>query len=142
MEVSDVRRRLRGAIEDARRRAAERRARVDEAAKAYEQFRTNVAIPLFGVLAQALAAEGLRYKVETPADSIRLVPDRPGGDFIEVALDSDRETPALAIRSSRGRGRRTISSERTMYESRPIEQISDEDLVTVLLEELLPFLER
>jgi hypothetical protein len=142
MEVSDVRRRLRGAIEEARRRAAARRARVDQAAKAYEDFRTSVAIPLFSILAQALAAEGHKYKVETPGDSVRLVPDRAGGDFIELALDSERDVPALVIRSARGRGRRMISSERAVYESRSIEQISDEDVVNVLVEELLPFLER
>ena len=142
MEVADVRRRLRGAIEDARKRAAERRARVDEAARAYERFLTSVAIPVFSVVAQALAGEGYRYKVETPADSVRLVPDRPAADFIELVLDSERENPALVIRSSRGRGRRMISTERAVYEARPIDQLSDEDIVNVLLEELLPFIER
>jgi hypothetical protein len=142
MEVSDVRRRLRGAIDEARKRAAERRARVDEAARAYEQFRTTVAIPAFSVLAQAVTAEGQRYKVETPGESVRLVPDRPGGDYIELALDSERDAPALVIRSARGRGRRMISSERAVLESRSIDQLSDEDVINVLLEELLPFIER
>lgn len=142
MEVSDVRRRLRGAIEEARKRATERRARVDEAVRVYEHFRTTIAIPVFSVLAQALAAEGHRYKVETPAEAVRLVPDRSGGDYIELALDSERETPAIVIRSAHGRGRRMISTERAVFDSRPIEQLSDEDVVTVVLEELLPFIER
>ena len=142
MEVADVRRRLRGAIEDARKRAAERRTRIDEAARAYERFLASVAIPAFSVMAQALVGEGHRYKVETPAASVRLVPDRPGADFIELTLDTERESPALVIRSARGRGRRMISTERAVYELRPIDQLSDEDVVNVLLEELLPFIER
>lgn len=142
MEVSDVRRRVRGAIDDARKRAAERRARTDEGARAYERFRADVAIPAFNLVAQALVGEGHRFKVETPAESVRLVPDRPGGDFIELSLDSERDVPALVVRSARGRGRRMIASERVVSESRSIARLSDEDVVNVLVEELVPFFER
>ncbi len=142
MEVSDVRRRLRGAIEDARRRAAERRARVDEATRQYERFLADVAVPAFHTMIQALIGEGHRFKVQTPGQAVRLVPDRASEEFIELALDSDRDVPAVVARSVRGRGRRMLSTERSVGEGRPIADLTDEDVIAVLLEELLPFVER
>ena len=142
MEVSDVRRRLRGAVDDAKRRAAERRARVDEASRSYEQFLTGIAVPAFHTMIQALTGEGYRFKVQTPGQAVRLVPDRSTGDYIEVALDSDRDSPVVVARSTRGRGSRTLSTERIVNEHTAIADLTEDDVVTVLLEELLPFIER
>jgi sirohydrochlorin ferrochelatase len=142
MEVSDVRRRLRGAIEDARRRVAERRARADEATRAYERFLTEVAIPSFHMMAQALVGEGHRFKVHTPGQAVRLAPDRASEEYIEVALDTDRDVPAVVARSIRGRGRRMISSERPIGEHKAIAELGEEDVIATLLEELVPFVER
>jgi len=142
MEVSEVRRRLRGAIEDARRRVAERRARIDEASLAYERFLPEVAVPAFHKMIQALVGEGHRFKVQTPAQAVRLVPDRPTEDYIELAFDAERDLPGLVARSSRGRGRRTISTERPVVEHKAIADVTEEDVVAIVLEELLPFLER
>ena len=66
MEVSEVRRRLRGVVEQAKRHAAERRARNDDASRAYDTFLAEVAIPAFHTVAQALTGEGYRFKVFTP----------------------------------------------------------------------------
>ena len=142
MEVSDVRRRLRSAIEDARRRVTERRARVDDATRAYERFLTNIAVPAFNQLAQALVAEGYRFKVNTPGQTVRLVPDRATEEFIEFALDSEHDSPAIVARTVRGRGRRMTSSERTIAEDLRIAELTEQDVVDVLCEELLPFLEK
>lgn len=142
MEVSDVRRHLRGAIEDAKRRAADRRSRVDEAARAYERFLTGVAVPLFHTLAQALVAEGLRFKVQTPGQAVRLVPDRASEEYIEIALDSERDTPAIVVRAVRGRGRRMLSTERTIAEGRAIGETTDQELIAAVIEDLLPLIER
>jgi hypothetical protein len=142
MEVSDVRRRLRGAIEEARRRAVERRTRVDEATRAYERFLTEVAVPLFHMMAQALVGEGHRFKVHTPGQAVRLAPDRASEEYIEVALDTDREVPAVVARSVRGRGRRMVSSERPIGEHKAIADLGEEDVIATLLEELVPFVER
>jgi len=142
MEVSDVRRRLRGAVEDARRRAAERRLRVDEASRSYEAFLTNVAVPAFQTAFQALTGEGFRFKVQTPGQAVRLAPDRSTSDYIEIALDSDREPPAVVARTTRGRGSRTLSTERLVNEHKAIADLTEEDVVTALLEELLRFIER
>jgi hypothetical protein len=142
MEVSDVRRRLRGAIDDAKRRSAEHRARVDDATRAYEWFLTNIAIPAFQVLAQALVAEAHRFKVQTPGQTVRLVPDRASQDFIEFALDTERDTPAIVVRTARGRGRRMLSTERVIAEDLQIAELTDSEVIDILLHELAPFLEK
>lgn len=142
MEVSDVRRRLRGAIEDARRRAAERRTRADAAARAWEDVLTKSGVPAFHTMASALTGEGHRFKVVTPGQAVRLTPERSAEDFIELALDTDRDVPAALVRSARGRGRRMVSTERVVREGGRIAEMSDEDVIGVLLEALVPFLER
>ena len=142
MEVSDVRRRLRGAIEDAKRRAAERRLQVDDASRAWQEKLDDTVVPAFHTMAQALAAEGHRFKVETPAGAARLSLERSAEEFVELALDTDGDEPALFARSTRGRGRRIISSERVVREGAAVAQLSQDDVVTLLLEELVPFIER
>src|SRR5512133_705954 len=127
MEISDVRRRLRGAIDDAKRHAAERRARVDEASRLWEIARAEVAVPAFHAMASALTGEGHRFKVLTPGESVQLVSERSSEEFIELALDTARDMPALMLRSTRGRGRRLVSRERIAREGAAIAQLNQED---------------
>ena len=142
MEVSDVRRRIRAAIEAARGRAAERRTRTDDASRAYEVFLETVAVPAFHTVASALTGEGHRFKVITPGRAVRMSSERSPEDFIELALDTERDAPAVVILTSRGRGRRMIGTERLVREDLPIAELAEEDVVAALLEELLPFIER
>jgi hypothetical protein len=142
MEVSDVRRRLRGAIEEAKRRAAERRGRVDEASRAWAEVLTATVEPAFHTLASALSGEGHRFKVLTPGGAARLALERSAEEFIELALDTAREEPAVMLRSTRGRGRRMVSSERVAREGSTIATLTQEDVVGLLLDELVPFIER
>ena len=55
MEVSEIRRQVRAAIESARREARERRVRTDRAALEYQDFLRDRAVPVF----QTVAAERL-----------------------------------------------------------------------------------
>jgi hypothetical protein len=142
MEVSEVRRQLRAAIEEARRRSAERRARADEASRAWERVLPEVAVPTFQTIASALTAEGHPFKVHTPGEAVRLALERSGEEFVELSLDTQRDEPAVMLRSTRGRGRRIVSSERVVLEGQPVAALAQEDLVPVLLEELIPFIER
>ena len=142
MEVSDVRRRLRAAMEDAKRRSAERRARTDETSRAWEEVLTGTAVPAFHTMAQALTGEGHRFKVLTPGNSVRLALERSAEEFIELALDTDRDNPAVMVRSTRGRGRRIVSSERAVREGTAVASMTQEDVVGILLDELAPFIER
>jgi hypothetical protein len=142
MEVPDVRRRLRGAIEEARRRAADRRVRIDEASRQYEEFLTRAAAPAFRAVAQALAGEGHRFKVLTPGQAVRLVAEFSADDWIELALDTSRDDPALVVTASRGRGRRSVTTERAILEDRAIADVGEDDVIEVLLREIVPLVER
>ena len=141
MEIPEIRRRLRASIEAAKRDAQERRGRSDHAAKAYEEFLSERAVPLFHTVASALVAEGQRFKVFTPAGSVRLASEASGEDFIELVLDTTADPPVVVGRTSRGRGRRQIASERPVKDDIPIENLKDEDVLAFLLTELTPFLD-
>ena len=140
MEVSEVRRRLRAAIDQARRDAAQRRERVDTANREYDQFLAQVAIPTFQTIANVLVAEGHRFTVNTPAGSVRLASERSGEDFIELALDTSHDPPVVVVRTSRGRGRRQLNAERSI--TTPISSLTDSDVVQMVVEEIPPFVER
>ena len=142
MEVSDVRRRIRAAIDAARVRAAERRSRTDEASRSYDVFLETIAVPAFHTVTSALTGEGHRFKVITPGRAVRMSSERSPEDFIELVLDTERDAPAVVLVTSRGRGRRTVSTERLVREDLPIAELAEEDVVAALLEELLPFIER
>ena len=142
MEISEIRRRLRASIEAAKRDAQDRRGRSDRAAQAYELFLSERAVPLFQTVASALVAEGHRFKVFTPAGSVRLASESSGEDYIELALDTTADPPVVVGRISRGRGRRQIASEHAVQEDVPIENLTDEDVLAFLLRQLTPFLER
>jgi hypothetical protein len=142
MEVSEVRRRVRAAIESARREAQERRVRSDRAALEYQDFLRDRAVPLFQTVASALIAEGYRFKVFTPADSVRLASETSGNDFIELTLDATADPPTVSGRTSRGRGSRLVDSERPVKEGKAIADLSDEDVLGFLMEEIAGFVER
>lgn len=142
MEVSEVRRRLRGAIEQARQHVAARRARADAASRDYDMFLAERAVPLFHTFANALSAEGHLFKVFTPGGSVRLASQKSPDDFIEVVLDTDADPPQALGRVTRGRGRRTISSERPIRRGTAVADLNEDDVLAFLVEEIVPFVER
>jgi hypothetical protein len=142
MEASEVRRRLRGVVEQAKRHAAERRARNDDASRAYDTFLAEVAIPAFHAVAQALTGEGYRFKVFTPGQSVRLTPEFSQDEFIELALDTTGDAPLVMLTTARGRGRHQIVIEQPLFEGRVLPDISQDDVVVVVIDALLPFVER
>lgn len=142
IEVSEVRRRLRGVIESARRTAQERRVRHDRASAEYEDFLRDRAVPMFHTVASALVAEGHRFKVHTPVGSVRLASDLSPEDFIELTLDTTSDPPTVVGRISRGRGRRLVTAEHRLREDAPMEEITDEDVLSFLMREVVPFVER
>ena len=142
MEVSEVRRRLRAAIDQARRDVSARRERTDLASRAYDRFLEVHAVPVFQTLGAALTAEGLRYKVATPAGSVRLSSDS-SSDFVELGLDTSQDPPAVLLRTSRGRGRRQIETERSIAAGpAAIETLTEDLLLSAVLEEMIPLLNR
>jgi hypothetical protein len=136
MEISEVRRRLRMAIEDAKRHADERRAKKDAAAREWEGVLADVAIPLFQQIALVLNAEGYHYTVTTPGSAVRLVPKRGGEEFIELSLDTEGDEPVVMIRSTRGRGRRSVARERSLGARSAVDVLTDNALADEIIDVL------
>lgn len=133
MEIADVRKRVNETIERAKRRAAERRTRTDEAGRAFDSYLEVTAVPLFRQIANILRADGYPFNVFTPTGSVRLMSDRRTEDFIEVLLDTTADQPQLVLHSSRGRGRRVDESERAIGDPATL---TEQDLLTIVLKEL------
>jgi hypothetical protein len=142
MEPSDVRRHLRGAIDQAKRRAADRRAVADEASRVWGERLVDAVVPAFHAVLNALTGDGHRFNVSTPGQAARLSPERSSAEFVEIALDTNRELPAVTVRSSRGRGSRTMESERIVAEGPEIAALTQDIVIGVLIEEVVPFIER
>jgi hypothetical protein len=139
MEIADVRKRILSTIDRAKQRAAERRARGDEAARAYSTFLETVAVPMFKQVANVLRAEGQAFNVFTPSGSVRLMSDRAAEDFIELTLDTSGDEPQVVGRTSKSRGRRVTESERAVGSPAAL---SENDLIDFLVKELEAFVER
>jgi hypothetical protein len=142
MEVSDVRKRLLQTLDRAKRAAAERRVRADAAARAYDEFLEKVATPVFRMFAGALRAEGHHFVVHTPAGGLRLASERSAEDYIELALDTAIDPPAVIARVSRGRGHHIISTERAIREQTSVDRLTEEDVLEFLLGEIAAFVAR
>lgn len=139
-DVAVVRKRVRFAIEQARRDQAERRARVSEARQNYDAFLQNAAIPIFKMFAGILKAENLHFEVMTPAGGVRLQSERNRDDAIEIELDTTADPPQPLVTITRVRGSRVIQSDRSIKGSNPLVQLSEDDVIEMLLEELRPWL--
>lgn len=142
IEISELRKRLRAAIEQKRRAAAARRTEIQEAADAYERFLKELAGPLVHMLANALRAEGFGFTVFTPTHGLKLASSRSGEDFIEFALDTSVARPTVLLRVNRGRGRRVVQHERPIGEATPAHPLNEEEVLNALLEEIAALVER
>ena len=142
MEVSQVRRRLKAAMDAARRRSQLRRERASEAERAYVTFLNEVATPVTRQVANALKAEGYSFSVFTPAGGLRLASDTGRDDFIDFALDTSGEQPEVVARVSYSRGSRTLDEERAVKRGASPDAITEDELLEFLVGALEPWLER
>lgn len=142
IDIAEIRRRLRGAIDASRRQVQERRARAAQAAREYEDFLRDRAEPVFHAFRSALLAEGIRFAVFTPESTVRLAADGSAEDYLEIVLDTAADPPMVIGRVSRGRGRRAVVTERPLAEGRPIAEVTDEDVLAFLVSGIGPFVER
>jgi hypothetical protein len=142
VEVSQVKRRLKAAIDASRQQAQQRRERMAEAQRTYENFLTEIATPVARQLANALKVEGYAFTVFTPGNGLRLASDRTREDFIEFALDTTGDQAEVIARVSRQRGSRTIDEEVPVKRGASPESITEEDALEFLVGALEPWLER
>jgi hypothetical protein len=139
MEISDIKRRVVDTIERARRRAGERRARLDEATREYERFLEQTAIPVFKQVSNVLRAEGFAFTVFTPGGSVRLMSDRAAEDYVELTFDGSGDEPRVMGHASRARGRRILESEQLLGAPAAL---TESDVLAFVLTALEPLVER
>lgn len=142
MEIPDIRRRLRHALEQARKESAERHARADLAAASYSAFLRDIAMPVFRMFANVAKAEGHAFAVFTPAEGVRLASERHADDFMEIWLDASLDPPQVSTRVSRVRGRDLTLREEALRAGAPINGLTDEDVFNFLLANIGPLVER
>ena len=142
MEVSQVNKRVRSAIEDAKAKAQARRNAPASADKAYAAFLETVATPVTRQVANALKVAGIGFTLGTPGGGLRLAADRGRDDYIELVLDTSGELPQAAGRVSVTRGSRTLDEVRPIKPGTAIEDLTEEDVLEFLVRALEPWLER
>jgi hypothetical protein len=142
MEISDVRRRVRETLDRAKRTTVERRTRIDEAARQYESFLDQIAVPVFRQIANILRAEGHLFTVFTPGGGVRLASDRSGEDYIELTFDTTGAEPHVIGHARRHRGRRVHESEMPLGGGSPVSDLTEEDVLAFVLRELESLVER
>ena len=142
IEISELRKRLRLAIDERRKTTAARRTALDAAATAYAELLDMIATPLVQKLANALRAEGHNFTVFTPNGGLRMALAKSADDFIEFVLDTSQDEPFVALRVNRSRGRRVVQHERPVKGRTAVDRLSEEDVLQALLDEIAPFVER
>jgi len=137
MDVSDLRKRILRALDEARQDASVRRTRVDEARAAYDQFLTDVAVPLLRQSAMVLTAAGQPFQVHTPAASARLAHDQQPLTFLEIELDVAGPQPQVIGRVSLTRGRAGhVVSERPVVLNKAVAELTETDFSEFLVTEI------
>ena len=142
MEISEVRRQLKHAIDRAKARAQRKRNDAAEAELAYATFLEEVATPTTRMLATALKAEGYPFTVSTPSGGLRLASDRGRDDYIELTLDDGSDKPTVVGRVRRTRGSRTLEDERPIKAGAAPQDLTEADVLSFLVAALEPWLER
>ena len=140
-ETAQIRQRVRRMINQAKRTAEVRRARVAAESRDGERVLRQVAAPMFKTVAAALKAEGHPFRVSTPADAVRMSTEASGENFIELVFDTAGEQSELRGRVSRVRGHRLLVEEKVVSQGPAVGSFSDEDALAFLLSELGPFVE-
>ncbi len=142
MDTGEIRRRVTRTIADAKAGAAARRKRAAVAEDAGRDVLARLVTPIARTVAAAVTAEGYRCSISTPAGAVRLSFESSRESYIEVALDTASDPPALVVRTARARGSRVISDEQIIAVHPAIAELGDDDLLACLLRELTPFVER
>ena len=142
MEVSEVRRQLRHAIDRAKARAQQKRQTAADAERAYSAFLEQVATPTIRMLANVLKAEGYLFTVSTPSGGLRLASDRGRDDYIDLALDVSGDEPTVVGRVRQTRGSRTLEDERPIKPGTAPQDLTEADVLSFLVNALDPWLDR
>lgn len=141
-EMSDVSRRVRATIEQARSDAADRRVRAERDGAHAREFLELTATPVLRQFASVLKSEGFFFRLSTPAGAVRLVSESRHEDFIDLAVDTTQDPVAIMTVVSHLHGKRVSTAERPLRAGVDIDQLTHEDVLEFLLEALPAFVQR
>lgn len=137
VDVSDLRKRILRALDEARKDATSRRGVVDEASQAYQAFLETHVIPLLKQAVQVLRAEKHLFTLNTPADGPRIASDVSSNTYLEFALDSTGAVPQVIGRVSLAHGRQgRIVEERPLVPGKPVADVTEDDVAMFLVTEI------
>jgi len=136
MDVSEIRKQIIRALDNARKDADARRQATDQAASEYEIFLRDVAVPLFRQASVVLRALGHEFSANTPAGSVRL--ESPSAqEYLELELDARSGRAQVIGRTGMMRGRSgPLVEERPLAAHKKIGDLTDEDVATFLTTEI------
>jgi D-serine deaminase-like pyridoxal phosphate-dependent protein len=142
LELDQIRRRVQARLTEIKRAAVARRDKVAAAERAYEGFLANVATPTLTAVAQSLSAESYPYKVVTPGGTARMVSDRSNRTYLEIRLDTTGPVPQVIAEVGRERGSRVLADDRPVGEGLPVDAVTDEHVLAVVVEAMGELIER
>jgi hypothetical protein len=142
LDLGEVRRQLRLAIEASKRDAAAHRHEVDAAGKSFDELLEHVAAPLFRQFTSALRGEGLLFRVITPAGGLRIESERSTDNFLELALDTTKSPVALLLRRGYTRGHHLHTDDRLVAEGADFSGVTPSQLLEALMDAVTPFIGR
>jgi hypothetical protein len=142
METSDVRKRVKEALDRVKRLHGERRAARTQANAAFEVFLQRSAIPVFQQVAGALKAEGYPFSVNTPAGSVRIVAEKSANDYVDLTLDSTTAVPQVVLETQRVRGGDVRREERPVKPGTLVEHLTEQDVLDAVVEALETLIDR
>jgi len=142
METSDVRKRVKDALERVKRTHAERRTRNTQASAAFEVFLQRSAIPVFQQVASALKAEGYPFVVNTPAASVRLLSEKSSSDYVDLHLETAVAVPQVMLETQSVRGRDLRKEERPVKPGTLVEHLTEQDVLDAVIEAIETLIDR
>jgi hypothetical protein len=142
LELDQIRRRVQARLTEIKRSAVARRDNVAAAERAFEGFLSNVATPTLAAVAQSLSAEGYPYKVVTPGGAVRMVSDRSNRTYLEIRLDATGPVPQVVAEVGRERGSRVLADERPVGEGLPVDAVTDEHVLAVVVDAMGELIDR
>jgi hypothetical protein len=134
MDVAELRKRIRRELERAKLDPSARRQDVDAAHAAFDTLLERTIVPLLQQTSQVLKSEGLGCHTFTPAGSARLALDRGSFNFVEFELDPTAQPPHMIGRLSVDREKDgVVVEEHPVASFKPLDQVSDDDILAFLL---------
>jgi len=136
MDVSEIRKQILRALDNARKDAEAKRQTTDHAKGDYEIFLRDIAVPLFRQASDVLRALGHEFSTNTPEGSVRLE-GASAHEYLELEFDPRAGGGQVIGRTGLMRGRSgPLVEERPLAPGKKISDLTDTDVAAFLTTEI------